>query len=119
MKIRDFTDLKVWQKSHRLVLMVYEISRGFPRNEVYALSSQIRRAAVSVTSNIAEGFSRQTSKEKIQFYYVSSGSLTEVRNQLMIARDLGYITKDKFKELNGLVIEICKMAQGLIKSIRR
>ena len=118
-KIQDFTDLIVWQKAHRLVLLIYKITVKFPRAEMYALVDQIRRATVSVTSNIAEGFSRHTLKEKIQFYYMASGSLTEVRNQLIISKDLGYITDETFKNLNLLSIEINKMIQGLIKSLKK
>ena len=118
MKINDFTDLLVWQKAHQLVIAIYKITKYFPREELYALVDQIRRAIVSVTSNIAEGFGRQTYKEKMQFYYMAAGSLTEVRNQLMIARDLGYINNDYFILLNGNAIEINKMIYGLIKSIK-
>ena len=67
-KIRDFTDLKVWQEGHKLVLLVYKTTRGFPREETYSLIDQMRRAVSSITSNVAEGFGRQTYKEKIQFY---------------------------------------------------
>ena len=118
-KISDFTDLIVWQKAHRLVILIYSVTKSFPKSERYALSDQLRRAIVSVTSNIAEGFSRQTSKEKIQFYFMSSGSLTEVRNQLIISRDLGYITQEKYSELSSLAIEVDKMIYGLIKSLRK
>jgi four helix bundle protein len=118
MKINDFTDLIVWQKGHQLVLFVYEVTRGFPKDELYALTSQLRRSVVSVTSNIAEGFGRQTKKEKIQFYYMASGSLTELRNQLIIVRDLGYIERKEFEKLNECAIEVNKMIHGLIKSIK-
>lgn len=118
-KINDFTDLIVWQKAHRLVLLVYKSTRSFPKSEMYALIDQLRRAVVSITSNIAEGFSRHTLKEKIQFYYMASGSLTEVRNQLIIARDLDYITLKTFEELNNLSVEISKMIQGLISSLKK
>ena len=74
-RIRDFTDLDVWKEGHRLVLMLYKITDKFPRSERYSLIDQIRRSSVSVTSNIAEGFGRQTYKEKIQFYYLAQGSL--------------------------------------------
>ena len=115
-KIKDFTDLIVWQKAHKLVILIYGIAKKFPRSETYALANQLKRAVVSVTSNIAEGFSRQTSKEKIQFYFIASGSLTEVRNQLTIARDLDYIKGEEFSTLNDLTTEVSKMIYGLINT---
>jgi four helix bundle protein len=81
-KIRSFTDLDAWKKGHELVLMVYKITKSFPNEEVFGLTIQMRRSAVSSTSNIAEGFSRHTHKEKIQFYSIALGSVTELQNQL-------------------------------------
>ena len=92
MSIKTFTDLIVWQKGHALVLEIYKITSFFPKEELYGLTSQIKRAIISVTSNIAEGFVRHSKKEKVQFYYVSLGSITEVQNHLIIARDLHFIT---------------------------
>ena len=92
MSIKTFTDLIVWQKGHALVLEIYKITSFFPKEELYGLTSQIKRAIISVTSNIAEGFVRYSKKEKVQFYYVSLGSITEVQNHLIIARDLHFIT---------------------------
>src|SRR3989344_224377 len=86
-KIQSFTDLEVWRESHKLVLMVYKFTKNFPKNELFGLTSQLRRAVVSITSNIAEGFSRFSYKEKIQFYSIAFGSLTEVQNQLLISKD--------------------------------
>lgn len=118
-KINDFTDLIVWQKAHQLVLIVYKITSGFPRTEQYALTDQLRRAVVSVISNIAEGFSRHTLKEKIQFYYMAVGSLTEIRNQFIIASDLDYVKREEFENIVRSMTEISKMMQGLIKSLKR
>jgi four helix bundle protein len=84
-KIYSFTDLKAWKQGHELVLFVYEITKHFPQNEVFGLTSQMRRAVVSITSNIAEGFSRISNKEKAQFYSIALGSLTEIQNQSYIA----------------------------------
>jgi len=81
-KIRHFTDLRAWQEGHTLVLAVYKVTKDFPKEELFGLTNQIRRAVVSVTSNIAEGFTRYSSKEKNQFYFVCLGSLAEVQNQL-------------------------------------
>ena len=97
--IKSFTDLNAWKEGHVLVLMVYKLTRIFPVDQRYELTSQIQRAVVSITSNIAEGFARHSNRENIQFYYMSLGSLTEVQNQLLIARDLGFINKKLFSEV--------------------
>jgi len=114
-KIQSFTDLNAWRNGHELVITIYKLTKNFPKEEQFGLTSQIRRAAVSITSNIAEGFSRSSYKEKSQFYSMSLGSLTEVQNQLLIAKDLGYIDS---KQSDGLAINtmiISKLLNGLIK----
>lgn len=115
-KIKSFTDLNAWKEGHRLVLAIYEITKLFPKEEVFGLISQMRRCAVSITSNIAEGFSRQSYKEKVQFYSMAQGSVTELQNQLIIARDIGFIEKDKFQEIALQSITVHKIINGLIKS---
>ena len=117
-KIRSFTDLDAWKEAHKLVLEVYKITRAFPKEELFSLVNQIRRCAVSITSNIAEGFSRQSGKEKINFYYISRGSLTELQNQLLIARDVGYVANGQFQELANLTVTVHKIINGLIKSVK-
>jgi len=114
-RIRDFTDLDVWKEGHRLVLMLYKITDRFPRSERYSLIDQIRRSSVSVTSNIAEGFGRQTYKEKIQFYYLAQGSLVELKNQLIISKDVGYIDENVYLTLNNQADVCHKLLQGIIK----
>lgn len=94
-KIHSFTDLNAWKEGHKLVLIAYSLIRSFPKEERYGLCDQMRRSAVSITSNIAEGFSRGTNKDKTQFYYVAMGSLTELQNQMIISRDVGYCTADE------------------------
>lgn len=112
--IKEFTDLFAWKESHKLVLMVYKNLENFPKEEFYALSDQMRRASISITSNIAEGFGRQSLKEKIQFYYQAQGSLTEIKNQLITAKDLGYISeRDFYANFNQAVIAH-QLLQGLI-----
>src|SRR3989344_5834594 len=98
-KIQSFTDLTAWRRGHELVLMVYRKTGSFPQKEQFSLTDQMRRAAVSITSNIAEGFSRQSQKEKVQFYSMAKASLTELQNQLLIARDIGYLAKEDFAKL--------------------
>jgi len=107
--------LEGWKKGHILVVEVYKLTRTFPKDEIFGLVSQLRRCAVSITSNIAEGFSRQSWKEKIQFYSIAHGSVTELQNQLLIAREVGYLTNEKFQNVARLSIEVHKIISGLIK----
>jgi len=117
-KIKSFTDLVAWQEGHKLVLMVYKTTEKFPKKEIYSLTSQMRRCSISITSNITEGFSRQGKKEKIQFYYTARGSLTELQNQLLIAKDVGYLTKSRFQKIAAQTVKVSKLLTGLIKSLR-
>ncbi len=98
-KIKSFTDLKVWQAGHRLVVLVYKITKSFPKEETYSLIDQMRRSSSSVTSNIAEGFGRNGYKDKLRFYYNAQGSLTELKNQILIAKDVGYLNDENMKLL--------------------
>lgn len=116
-KIKSFTDLIAWKEAHKLAIFVYEATKLFPKEEIYGLTNQVRRAAVSVSSNIAEGFSRRSSAEKRQFYYQALGSLTELQNQLLIARDIKYLTKEKFNELANQTISVSKLINSLIKCV--
>ena len=117
-KIKTFTDLTAWKKAHELVVNIYKLTEDFPKSEMFSLVDQMRRCGVSISSNIAEGFSRQGSKEKIQFYYISKGSLTEIQNQLLIARDVGYLNNKLFNELAGQTVEVGRLLIGLIRSIK-
>lgn len=114
-KITSFTKLDTWKEGHQLVLSIYATTKIFPKDELFSLTNQIRRAAVSITSNIAEGFSRNSWKEKMQFYATARGSLTEVENQLLIARDVGYIQRDVFSDLANRCVRVGKLITGLIK----
>lgn len=116
-KISNFTDLNAWKYGHQLVLIIYQVTDKFPDKERYSLIDQMRRASVSITSNIAEGFSRKSSKEKSQFYSMSLGSLTELQNQLMIARDVHYLQVGDFEQLMELTIIVSKIVNGLIKGV--
>ncbi len=115
-KVINFTDLKVWQLGHQVVLAVYAETKSFPRDELFGLISQLRRAVVSITSNIAEGFSRSTARDKIHFYTIVLGSITEVQNQLLISKDLYYLKSEAFNKISNQLVEIHKMVHGLIKS---
>lgn len=94
LKARRFEDLEVWQCAHQVVLAVYKCTRGFPAEEKFGLVQQMRRAAVSVPANIAEGFRRRTPLDKARFYNMAQGSLEELRYYLILGRDLGFITSD-------------------------
>jgi four helix bundle protein len=112
-KIRSFTNLKAWQESHKLVLMIYKITDDFPKKEIFCLVSQMRRAAISISSNIAEGFSRNTTGEKCQFYGMASGSLTELQNQILVSRDVKYINSDEFSKIANQTVSVAKLISGL------
>jgi four helix bundle protein len=118
LKIRSFADLNSWKEGHKLAVEIYKITECFPIKEQFGLTSQLRRAAVSVTSNIAEGFSRETAKDKIRFYFMSKGSLTEIQSQLAIARDIGYLKINDFNGLALKTITVNKLITGMIKSLR-
>ena len=115
--IKSFTDLNAWKESHSLDLSIYTATRTFPKNEQYGLTNQIRRASVSVSSNIAEGFSRKSNLEKRQFYHQALGSLTEVQNQILIARDIGYIKQNEFKIIADQTIIVSKLINSRIKDL--
>lgn len=111
--IKSFTDLYAWQEAHKLVLIIYKITKNFPKEENFGLTRQMRRAAISITSNIAEGFSRNTIKDKYQFYSIAEGSLTELQNQLIAARDLSYLQNNNFQEYGNKTIVVHKLINGL------
>ena len=115
-KIRSFNDLVAWQEAHILVVLIYQCTREFPNDERFSLTNQLRRAVISVTSNIAEGFGRQSPKEKVQFYYLANGSLLEVKSQLFAAKDLQYITQGVFNDTMEQADRAQSILRGLIRS---
>lgn len=115
-KIRKFTDLVAWQEGHKFVLMIYQETKKFPIEEKYGLVSQMRRAVVSFTSNIAEGFSKKSSKEKYQFYNIAKASMTELQNQLLIAKDVGYLSEKSFKQISEQSVTASKLLGGLLRA---
>lgn len=118
-KITSFTDLFAWKEGHKLVLMIYRATDVFPPKEQFGLISQMRRAALSVTSNIAEGFSRATVNDKVQFYTISQGSLTERQNQLLVAKDVEYLQNDDFKMIADQTVIVNKLINGLRRIKRK
>ncbi len=115
-KINSFKDLLVWEKSHRCALDIYKATKNFPKEELFSLTNQMRRSAVSIGSNIAEGFGRNSAKDKGQFYAIAKGSAFELESQLYIAKDLGYISEGEARELEEKLTEVGRMLSGLIKS---
>ena len=116
--IKNFTDLETWKQGHAFLLVVYKITKSFPADEQFELTSQLRRAVVSVTSNIAEGFSRTSYGDKAHFFTIAHGSLTEVQNQLLVARDVGYISQKGFEIIAEQSIAVHKLLNGLIRSTK-
>ena len=114
-KITEFTDLIAWQEGHRFAIFIYKITKSFPKDEIYGLTSQLRRASVSIGSNIAEGFGRQTYPEKIRFYYIARGSVSEIHNQMILAHDIGFITEPVQIEMVRQCQTVHKLLTGLIK----
>ena len=116
-KVNRFQDLQVWREAHALVLQVYKATQTFPKAEVYGLTSQMRRAAVSIPANIAEGFTRYSIKDKLKFYNIAEGSLEELKYYFILSDDLGYI--DSNAELMSAAEQVGRLLNGLILSTRR
>ena len=113
----QFEKLKVWQKSMQLVKEVYQVTKDFPKKELYGLTGQMRRAAVSIPSNIAEGAGRYHRKEYLQFLYTSRGSTYELMSLIQVSRELGYLNGELSQELLALAGEATALLNGLIKSL--
>jgi four helix bundle protein len=118
MKFTSFTEMPVWQKTHKMVLNVYKLTASFPKDEVYGLTSQIKRAALSVSGNIAEAFGRFHYLDKNKFYLNARGPLEETKNYLIISKDLGYIENEAFHQLVDDINGINEGLNTLIKTLR-
>ena len=116
MKTTSVNDLDFFNKSHRFVLDIYRITRRFPKYEIFGLTSQMRRAAVSIPANIAEGYARRGKKDKIRFYNISEGSIQECRYYIILSRDLGYLNNSN---LLDKLDDIAKMLKQYIKKIEK
>jgi four helix bundle protein len=119
MNSRGFKELKVWQSSMDMVTKVYALTKGFPKEELYGLTSQIRRAAVSVPSNIAEGRAKRSTRDYIRFVNIAYGSLAELETQFMIAHNLGYITEEATATLADDFSTLGRMLNGLISGLEK
>jgi|SRR3989338_8910009 len=116
-KIKNFYDLEAWRKAHLLVLDIYKITKIFPKDELFGIISQLRRAASSITANIAEGFERFHYKDKIRFYHQARGSVGEVQNFLILSKDLKYISNEACKTMGQKANEVRRLINGMIRSI--
>jgi four helix bundle protein len=114
---QDTSKLLAWQKSHEFALMIYKITQDFPKEELYGLTSQIRRAAVSVPSNIVEGRARGYGAETKRFYMIARASLEEARYQVLLARDLGYVNEDVYMQAISISDEAGRLLSGMIKRL--
>ncbi|MDL2277259.1 four helix bundle protein [Parabacteroides sp. OttesenSCG-928-G07] len=117
MSTQSFEQLAVWQKAHSFVLFIYKVTKKYPKEEIFCLVNQMRRAATSITGNIAEGYVRTTQKEKLRFYNISQGSLEETRNYIILSRDLEYITLEEKEQLTDLASEVSRMLNAYCLSI--
>ena len=117
-KIQTYKDLQVWQKACRFCVNLYEASKDFPSEEKYGLTAQIRRTAVSIPSNIAEGYGRHARLDYVRFLRIAYGSCCELETQLLIARELGYLGSRDFADLESAFSEVERMLSGLIRSLK-
>jgi len=116
-EIKNFYDLNAWRKAHDIVLRIYKTTKNFPKEELYGITSQLRRATASIAANIAEGFSRYHYNDKIRFYHNARGSVSETQNFLFLARDLSFLKEKEFTEVFDLSEEVNKLINGLVRSI--
>jgi four helix bundle protein len=116
--MRDFRELKVWQKAHQLALSVYKATRRFPKEEVYGLTGQMRRAATSIPANIAEGSGRGTDPEMVRFLQIAMGSAAELEYFLLLARDLTYLDETAYAQLADEVTQVKRMLTSFIQKLK-
>ena len=117
--MRDFREIKVWEKAHLLTLEVYKATASFPTEERYGLTSQLRRSSASIAANIAEGFGRGGNAELARFLQIGMGSVSEVEYHILLAKDLNLLSKKIYDDLNGRVVEVKRMLASLLMKVRR
>ena len=115
--MKDFRELKVWEKAHLLTLMLYRLTRVFPREELYGLTSQIRRCSSSIAANIAEGCGRRGNAELHRFLQIAAGSASELDYHLLLARDLHFLQEPEYRESVGLLLEVRRMLTSLSRKV--
>jgi four helix bundle protein len=116
--MKDFRQLKVWEKAHQVALAIYKATKEFPKEELYGLTSQIRRASMSIPTNISEGCGRNTDAEFARFLQIAMGSASETEYQLLLSHDLGFLNKEQYDKLNIDVTEVKRMLASLLKTLR-
>ena len=116
--MRDFRQLKVWEKAHTLALEIYKTTASFPKEELYGLTTQMRRASASVPANIAEGFGRGGNVELARFLQIGMGSAYEVEYHALLAKDLGFLSEDSYDQLAAQIIEMKRMLAALLQKVR-
>lgn len=117
--ISSYKDLIVWQKSIELVKEVFILTKRFPKSELYGIVSQMRRSAVAIPSNIAEGYGRKSTKSYIQFYAIAYGSALELETQILISKELGFASLNQFERVDSLLLEVCKMLNAMIMKMKK
>jgi four helix bundle protein len=116
--MKDFKELKVWEKAHRLTLLIYEETRSFPKEELYGLTSQLRRTAASIPANIVEGCGRRSDGEFTRFLQIARGSASELEYHLLLARDLRLLNEANFRNLDEMIAEVQRMLTGLVQRVQ-
>lgn len=116
--MKDFRTLKVWEKSHKVVLAVYKATQSFPKSELYGITSQIQRAAVSVPANIAEGCGKDSDAELGRYFKIAMGSSSELEYLLLLAHDLSYLGDDQYRKLQANLVEVRKMLNAFIQRLK-
>jgi four helix bundle protein len=116
--MKDFKDLKVWSKAHELTVRIYELTRTFPREEMYGLTSQLRRSASSIGANIAEGCGRRSDGEFTRFLQIARGSASEVEYHLLLARDLGFLAGADYREFEQRIVEVERMLTSFVQKVQ-
>jgi four helix bundle protein len=115
--MKDFRDLQVWEKAHQLTLAAYRITAGFPREEIYGLTSQIRRCAASIAANIAEGCGKRGNGEFQRFLNIAAGSASELEYHFLLARDLNFLSDPEYQKAHGAVVEVKRMLASLVRKV--
>lgn len=118
-RINSFKDLIVWQKSHQLVLAIYSITKTFPKEEIFSLTNQLRRASVSIAANISEGYKKKTIPNKLNFINIAEGSLEEVKYYITLSKDLKYIDEKNYEQLYNYAEEVGRLINGYEKAISK
>ena len=116
--MKDFKELRVWSKAHELAILVYKLTRAFPRDEVYGLTSQVRRSAASIGANIAEGYGRHSDGEMTRFLQIARGSASETEYHLLLAKDLGFLQEADFQVAEQAVVVVQRMLTALVQRVQ-